>query len=197
MNIYTIYKATNTINGKSYIGFDSDWPTRQAAHKRNSTNRYSCFYSAIRKYGWEAFEWTSLYQSTDKDHTYYVMEEYFIRAYNTHTDNGNGYNMSYGGDGGNRSIETRRKMSESAKNRSPEHKANLKGQWEKGCTPWNKGMGGVWKRSEEFKENLRKPKSEEFKQNLRKPKPKVVCRISDRKEMAIQHFNQWLKRVAV
>jgi phage pi2 protein 07 len=29
MKIYTIYKATNTINGKSYVGFDSCWPKRK------------------------------------------------------------------------------------------------------------------------------------------------------------------------
>jgi len=29
MIIYTIYKCVNTINGKVYIGFDSQWPNRQ------------------------------------------------------------------------------------------------------------------------------------------------------------------------
>jgi hypothetical protein len=35
------------------------------------------------------------------------MEEFFIHEYNTHVDCGHGYNMSYGGDGGNRSSATR------------------------------------------------------------------------------------------
>lgn len=195
MNIYSIYKATNTINGKSYIGFDSSWPTRCSDHKRNSIKKNSRFYAAIRKYGWEAFIWTVLYQSTDKQHTLLEMEEFFIREYNTHVDHSKGYNMSYGGDGGNRSIETRKKMSNIAKNRSQEHKDNLKGQWEKGCIPWNKGIIGVYIRTEEFKENLRKPKSESFKANLRKPLPKIICRISDRKEMAIQQYTQWLNKL--
>lgn len=194
MNIYSIYKATNLINGKSYIGFDACWPTRQQDHYRNHVNKNSKFYAAIRKYGWDNFEWTVLYQSTDKTHTHKTMEEYFIREYNTYCDTGHGYNMSYGGDGGNRSVETRNKMRKYATNRSAAHRAKLNGQFEKGCVAWNKGMIGIWKRSEEFKENLRKPKSEKFKENLRKPKPKVVCRISDRKEMAIQHFSQWLRR---
>jgi group I intron endonuclease len=195
MNIYTIYKATNKINGKSYIGFDSNWPTRISNHKRNAIKKGGRFYTAIRKYGWEEFEWSVLYQSHLKEHTHLVMEEYFIREYNSHVDFGHGYNMSMGGDGGNRSMETRKKMSNSAKNRSEEHKRKLKGKWEKGCVAWNKGLIGVHTRSEEFKQNLRKPKSEEFKQNLRKPLPKVVCRVTDRKEMAIQQYTQWLKRI--
>lgn len=196
MNIYSIYKATNIINGKSYIGFDACWPTRQKDHQRIYNKKNNKFYAALRKHGWDNFEWTVLYQSLDKEHTHKVMEEYFIREYNTHCDTGHGYNMSFGGDGGNRSIETKRKMGYNAKHRTPEHQAKLNGQYEKGCIAWNRGMIGVWKRSEEFKDNLRKPKSEEFKENLRKPKPKVVCRISDQKEMAIQHYSQWLKRIS-
>jgi len=196
MNIYSIYKATNLINGKSYIGFDACWPTRQKDHKRNYTKKNNKFYAAIRKHGWKNFKWDILYQSNDKVYTHKVMEEHFIREYNTHCDSGHGYNMSYGGDGGNRSIETIEKMKYNAVNRSPEYQAKLNGQFEKGCIAWNKGMVGVWKRTEEFKENLRKPKSEKFKENLRKPKPKVVCRIFDRKEMAIQHYSQWINRLS-
>ena len=62
MNIYTIYKATNTINGKVYIGFDSKWPRRAQDHKSSSFNEkhkdhHSYFHRAIRKYGWNNFIW--------------------------------------------------------------------------------------------------------------------------------------------
>lgn len=194
MNIYSIYKATNNVNGKSYIGFDANWPTRQKNHKKNYTERNSNFYAALRKHGWENFTWEILYQSTDKEYTHKVMEEHFIREYDTHCDTGHGYNMSYGGDGGNRALSTREKFSRNAVNRTPEHIANLNGQFQKGCVAWNKGLTGVWHRNEEFKNNLRKPKSEEFKDKLRIPKPKTVCRIIDQKEMAIQHYMQWTKR---
>lgn len=33
MNIYTIYKSTCITTGKSYIGFDSNWPRRLSEHK--------------------------------------------------------------------------------------------------------------------------------------------------------------------
>ena len=97
--IYTIYKATNTFNGKSYIGFDSSWPKRMNNHKGRHTDNGTVFYQAICKYGWDAFEWSILYQSKDKEHTKNIMEEQFIREYQSHVNEGHGYNMTYGGDG--------------------------------------------------------------------------------------------------
>lgn len=93
----TIYKATNSINGKSYIGFDSAWPKRKNRHLENANyNREGKFYDAIRKYGWDKFQWEILYQSEDKEHTLNVMETQFIREYNTFNQ---GYNMTEGGEG--------------------------------------------------------------------------------------------------
>lgn len=58
--IYTIYKATNLITNKCYIGFDSCWPNRIKTHK-NSKKKYK-FQRAAVKYGWESFEWEILYK---------------------------------------------------------------------------------------------------------------------------------------
>lgn len=113
-NIYTIYKATNTINGKCYIGFDSDWPNRKAVHKCNSKkdkNKKYHFYRAINKYGWENFQWEIIYQSKDKKHTLTKIEPYFIKFYNSYNE---GYNMTFGGEGvfvQSVSLETRKKQS--------------------------------------------------------------------------------------
>ena len=90
MRIYTIYKATNSLNNKSYIGFDSNWPKRKHASRKLNYK----FNAAILKYGREAFEWTVLYQSNDKDHTLNEMEQYFIDLYDTIN---NGYNLVPGG----------------------------------------------------------------------------------------------------
>ena len=93
----TIYKATNSINGKSYIGFDSAWPKRMNRHLENANyNREGKFYDAIRKYGWDKFQWEILYQSEDKEHTLNVMESHFIKEHNTFN---RGYNMTEGGEG--------------------------------------------------------------------------------------------------
>lgn len=53
-------------------------------------------------------------------------------------------------------------------------------------------------KTSEAKKNLSdalkgKPKSESHKEALRKPKTKVVCRVSDRKEMTASNFSMWLK----
>lgn len=101
MNIYTIYKATNKINGKSYIGFDSNYPKRKMEHKNSYSNGKEVFYFAIRKYGWDNFSWEILYQSKDSYYTKDIMENYFIVENRTyiHFDNSQGYNMTLGGDG--------------------------------------------------------------------------------------------------
>lgn len=90
-----IYKATNKINGKSYIGQAIDFKVRKYIHKINSlSDNKIVFYKAIRKYGWNAFEWEILiecdnYELNDK-------EIEFIEKYGTY---GKGYNMSKGGGG--------------------------------------------------------------------------------------------------
>jgi len=99
MIIYSIYKATNIINGKSYIGFDSHWPKRKFEHKSAAIRdtRYNKFYNAIKKYGWKSFVWEVIYQSIDRDHCLNIMESYFIAEYNTLSD---GYNSTKGGESG-------------------------------------------------------------------------------------------------
>ena len=96
MVIYSIYKATNTINGKVYIGFDSKWPFRMYKHKERSVGHNQTLYQAIRKYGWVNFKWEVIYQSYDGEHCLSVMEPHFIKEYNSYT---HGYNMTLGGDG--------------------------------------------------------------------------------------------------
>lgn len=104
MNIYCIYKATNLINKKVYIGFDSNWPTRKNSHLRCAlSGDYPniAFYNAMRKYGIKNFTWEIIYQSLDSSHTLKVMEPFFIKEYNSYlwAKKSNGYNMTLGGEG--------------------------------------------------------------------------------------------------
>lgn len=115
MDIYTIYKATNNINGKVYIGFDSKFPRRIRGHKSKYNKRNSKFYYAIRKYGWDNFEWDIIYQSKDMVHTLNEMENYFINQYDSYYS---GYNSTFGGEGTKGfkfSEESKKKMSETRK----------------------------------------------------------------------------------
>lgn len=98
MTIYTIYRATNTINGKVYIGFDSYWPKRKGEHKGSAQRGEPYkFYNAVRKYGWDKFVWDIIYQSKDYNHCLNIMEQYFI---DEHDSIKNGYNGQNGGIGG-------------------------------------------------------------------------------------------------
>jgi group I intron endonuclease len=135
MPIYSIYKSINKVNGKVYIGFASNLPKRKYRHKhyalaKKRTNR---FYTAIRKYGWENFEWQIIYQSKDKNHCLNIMENFFIEEYRTYIgfDDCNGYNMTLGGDGGlgshrPKTKEHRERISQSHKGKklSQEHILN-------------------------------------------------------------------------
>jgi group I intron endonuclease len=96
MNTYSIYRATNRANGKVYIGFSKDWKQRKRRHKSIYKTTQNKFYDAIKKYGWESFDWEEIYTSLDKDHCYLVMEQYFIEQYNSIE---NGYNIIQGGTG--------------------------------------------------------------------------------------------------
>jgi group I intron endonuclease len=133
-SIYTIYSAKCVVTEQRYIGFDSNWPKRKTAHKReHKKQKYNTkFYNAIRKYGWDSFIWEVIYQSKEtvspKDsHTLNTMENYFICEYNSYH---NGYNMTEGGDcgpillgnkngmfGKTHNIEIRNKASEYATKR--------------------------------------------------------------------------------
>lgn len=95
MNIYSIYKATNKINGKIYIGYTNNFPRRQKNHKNYSIKTNSHFYNGIKKHGWDNFEWEIIYQSKDQAHTLNEMESYFISIYDSFH---NGYNSTTGGE---------------------------------------------------------------------------------------------------
>jgi group I intron endonuclease len=113
MNIYSVYKATNKITNKVYIGFDSSWPKRWFWHKSQFNKKDTKFYRAVRKYGWNNFDWEIIYQSKDREHTLKKMESYFITEYNSYKI---GYNSTLGGEGTNgykQKEEHKRKIAES------------------------------------------------------------------------------------
>jgi group I intron endonuclease len=106
MIIYSIYKAVNKINGKCYIGFDSNWPNRKKRHLKDSFSENSrayndVFHKAIRKYGRENFEWEVIYQSKDGAYCKNIMENFFVLQFNSfiNSENSVGYNMTLGGEG--------------------------------------------------------------------------------------------------
>jgi group I intron endonuclease len=125
-----IYKATNILNGKSYIGKTvKTMESRKARHKREAEKDYytnSLFHRAIRKYGFGAFQWQELTECIDEADLNY-METFMIVSHCTHMSDG-GYNMTWGGTGGDtwsgclNREERARKISEAnkGKKRTPE-----------------------------------------------------------------------------
>lgn len=100
MRTFKIYKATNRINGKSYIGQTIDFEHRKHTHiyrRDGYCDPNSIFHKALDKYGEENFEWEILAEIPGKDFAD-AFEREMIRKYNTYKPNG--YNLTKGGEGG-------------------------------------------------------------------------------------------------
>lgn len=94
-----IYRVINNINNKCYIG-----QTIKTLKNRKSIHLYRfnsgsklCFYNALRKYGWNNFQWEILCECNSKDELD-EMEFHYIKQYDSY--NKGGYNMTWGGDKG-------------------------------------------------------------------------------------------------
>lgn len=127
-----IYKATNNINGKSYIGQTiKKLKCRKSIHINSMNNkniRDTYFYKALNKYGKDNFTWEVLEECNSKEELD-EMEFHYIKQYNTF--NPNGYNLTYGGEGTWGWIpteETRQKISKKhiGKKLSEDHKQKIK-----------------------------------------------------------------------
>lgn len=95
-----IYKVTNKINNKVYIGkTKSDFNKRMNQHKHDAlhSNKFNFyFYNAIRKYGWDNFIWEILTE-TDSESKLNALEKLYIATYGKMC---NIYNCTNGSDGG-------------------------------------------------------------------------------------------------
>ena len=88
-----IYKVTNKINGKVYIGQSVDIGRRWRQHMTAEDDFY--FHKAIQKYGVENFEWEVIEQCKKKELD--EREIYWIEYYDSFNK---GYNCTKGGDVG-------------------------------------------------------------------------------------------------
>ena len=87
-----IYKVTNKINGKVYIGQSVDIGRRWRQHMTAKDDIY--FHKAIQKYGVENFEWEVIEKCKKSELD--ERESYWIEYYDSFN---NGYNCTKGGDG--------------------------------------------------------------------------------------------------
>ena len=115
INMIGIYKLTNKINGKVYIGQSRNIKNRWRGHKFESKIEDNgwYFYNAIRKYGWENFIREILIEITDDTWVEELLnfyEVYFVFYYESMKYTGKGYNVKFPGSNGPMSEDSKKKM---------------------------------------------------------------------------------------
>lgn len=98
-----IYKYTNKINNKVYIGQSINLEKRKYTHKSSAFNEKandynSQFHKAVRKYGLENFSYEVVVEISNEEYSKEILddlEKYFIQYYNSFRC---GYNATEGGD---------------------------------------------------------------------------------------------------
>lgn len=94
---YCVYTHRNKVNGKRYIGQSNDVNNRWSGDgKRYEGCKF--FYSAIKKYGWDAFDHYIIQDHLTKEEAD-ELEKLNIAFFNT-TDSRYGYNLACGGTNG-------------------------------------------------------------------------------------------------
>lgn len=106
-----IYCYTNKINFHKYVGQTYNLYQRQADHKSNAFNKKhkdynNLFHKKIRQYGLENFNFevleekiVSCQEEADE------LEEFWIKEKNSYVKNGEGYNLTLGGQGSRTHFE--------------------------------------------------------------------------------------------
>ena len=116
-----IYSITNTVNGKKYVGqhcgmSDSRW--KQHLKDALVLENPKPLYRAMRKYGAENFKYEVI-EVLPNDSSEKFLDEreiYWIKEHKSHISQGQGYNLTFGGDGtvgAYFSSKTREKLSNS------------------------------------------------------------------------------------
>lgn len=135
-----VYRAVNTVTGKSYIGVTTlSLGERKHKHWLNSRNpdknKKQAIYLAINKYGWDKFEWQELCSAlTKKDLV--ELEKEFIKEYDSYN---HGYNNTIGGEG----VLSPRKL-EKYIVRFPDGVARVVEGYKKFCRDNGVNEGGLW-----------------------------------------------------
>lgn len=199
-----IYKITNTVNNKAYIGVttQSNPNTRWSDHKSHNRQGNGCPFlmKAFKKYGEDAFKFEVLIICFDED--VFRFESDYIKKYNSLSPNG--YNVATGGKtnqsflGKTHSEETKKILSEKSKayNANPEvrersrrvaiefNKTHNIGELQKKSEKWQKALAegriGGHSKTEEGKKKI----SESLKAYHKKQNEDQTVRKSNREKIS-------------
>ena len=125
-NIYVVYKHTNLLNRKIYIGITSQSLKNRCGKNGIGYKECPFFYNAIKKYGWDNFKHEILYKNLTKEEAEQKEIE-LIAEYNSNNSD-YGYNIANGGNcKGTMAEETKIKISiaQKGKRLSEEHKKKI------------------------------------------------------------------------
>ena len=144
-----IYKATNRINGKVYIGQTKhSLEHRKNSHERDTRCRKkhsTYFHEALAKYGYENFVWEVIDESNSQVEID-KLEKKYIQEYRS-MDKEFGYNLKDGGkEGGIYNEEGKRRLGESTKKKwaNPETAAKMREGLRKGTETVKKNAENFW-----------------------------------------------------
>jgi len=92
--MYNIYKITNKLNGKFYIGVTkSKYRFSQHISRAHTLNENKPLYNSIRKHGEENFKYDIIESGKDYENGWKIREPYYIKKLKPD------YNLTSGGDG--------------------------------------------------------------------------------------------------
>ena len=141
-----IYKITNNVNGKFYIGkTERTIGYRFSTHKSSSVSPKDYFHWSMKKHGTENFS-IILLKEVREDDDINELERHYIRWLNPQ------YNLKEGGEGGRHSDISRQRMSKSQsgvkRHRTPEQME----EWSKKISESNKGKN-TWTQNKKWWNN--------------------------------------------
>ncbi len=111
--IHYLYRITNLINNKIYIGQTKNISKRWSDHRKAATANKptQAIHHAMIKHGLDNFEFEIIAACTNQEDTNET-ETLLVSQYNSHISNGEGYNVAYGGFNATKTDEWKQKVSE-------------------------------------------------------------------------------------
>lgn len=186
-----IYLITNLINEKKYVGQSVDISRRWWVHANGYEK--SLISSAIKKYGKNNFSFQILIELDNIDDMN-LLEPFFIKHYNSLSENGQGYNIKVGGKNSPQSQSTKLKISKANKGkykgltwnekyglaRSLAIKSKLKKSM-KGRIAWNKGISQTFESNQKRSNSIKK-----LIENRKKQNPELEKMIQEKKSKSMK-----------